>query len=190
MPSTATMLVQSCLSKALPLLQLPAGRYGQCKNDCFSIVNCKFGLSLTNKINFMKVSKGFWSISGPKSINVKPSENVKIEIKQYFQPLIEDFKIQCIMKNPNKEFNYLIDIYSKWNRNYFYFCEKYKSESENRLADEFEVKFLRLKFIEKNLFELSYFRHTGQWQTVIPFAMTIEECKEMILSNPVFQPIR
>jgi len=49
MPLIATMLTQSCLAKALPLLRLAAGRYGQCKNDCFSIVNCKFGLSLKTK---------------------------------------------------------------------------------------------------------------------------------------------
>jgi len=137
----------------------------------------------------MNNRKGYWGFSGTKSKNVKPSEYDKIEIIKYFQPLIEKFKSHCIKKNPNKNFNYLIDIYSKWTGNYFYICEKYKSETENRIADEFEVKLLRLKFIEKNLFELSYFRHTGQWQTVVPLGMTCQECKEMILSNPVFQPI-
>jgi hypothetical protein len=137
----------------------------------------------------MNTRKGYWGFSRTNSKNVKPSEYNKIEIKLYFQPLIENFKSQFIKENPNKEFNYLIDIYSKWYGNYFYFCEKYKSERENRMVDEFEVKFLRLKFIEKNLFELSYFRHTGQWQTVVPFGMTCHDCKEMILSNPVFHPI-
>jgi hypothetical protein len=137
----------------------------------------------------MNARKGYWGFSSTNSKSVKPSEHNKIEIKIYFQPLIENFKNQFINANPNKEFNYLIDIYSKWHGNYFYFCEKYKSERENRIVDEFEVKFLRLKFIEKNLFELSYFRHTGQWQTVVPFGMTCQDCKEMILSNPVFHPI-
>ena len=137
----------------------------------------------------MNTGKGHWVFTGKKTKNVTLSEYDKREIEIFFQPIIENFKIEYIKKNPNKEFNYLIDIYSKWHGSNFYFCEKYKSESKNRIADEFEVKFLRLKLIEKNVFELSYFRHTGQWQTVVPFGMNRKDCIEMILSNPVFHPI-
>jgi hypothetical protein len=136
----------------------------------------------------MKSIKRYWVSSGKKSQVTIPSQIDKIEIQEYFQPLIENFKINCIKKNPNKEFNYLIDIYSKWNKNYFYICEKYKSERKNRLKDEFEVNLVRLKFLEKNLFELSYLRHTGQWQTILPIPFTLKECKEMMTSNPILQP--
>ena len=122
------------------------------------------------------------------SLKVKLTELGKKNIKDDFQPLVESFKKQCILKNPNKEFNYLIDIYSKWYQNYFYLCEKYKSEHSNRLADEFEVKIIRLKYTGKNLFDFSYFRHTGQWH-LLAKGLTLDDCKEMILSNPVFQPI-
>jgi hypothetical protein len=67
---------------------------------------------------------------------------------------------------PNKENNYVSDIYTKWHRNYFYFCEKNKAEYENRRFDEFETKFVRLEFIAENSFNFSYFRHIGQWHLV------------------------
>ena len=61
-----------------------------------------------------------WVLSPKKESKPKPSESEKIEIQNYFQPMVDDFKRQCIKKNPNKEFNYLIDLYSKWYQNYFY----------------------------------------------------------------------
>jgi len=132
--------------------------------------------------------KKYWVFSPVKNSKTKPSEFDKISIQNYFQPLVESFKSQYIKENLNKKFNYLIDVYSKWYQNYFYLCEKFKSEHPNRLTDEFEVKFIRLKYTGKNQFDFSYFRHTGQWHLVAD-GLTLDECREMILSNPVFQPI-
>jgi hypothetical protein len=136
----------------------------------------------------MKNSKKYWMPSPVKKVKVKPTESEKKDIQDYFQPLVEDFKKQFIPKKPTKEYNYLIDIYSMWYQNFFYLCEKYKSEAPNRIVDEFDEKFVRLKYTGKNQFEFSYFRHTGQWHLVAE-GLTLDECKEMILSNPVFQPI-
>ena len=136
----------------------------------------------------MKENKKYWMPSSIKSLKIKPSQSDKKNIQDYFHPLVEHFKKQYILKNPNKEFNYIVDIYSRWYQNYFYLCEKFKSEDPNRLDDEFEVKFVRLKYTGKNQFEFSYFRHTGQWHLVAE-GLTLDECKDMILSNPVFQPI-
>lgn len=136
----------------------------------------------------MEKTKKYWMFSPTKSSKGKPSELDKISVQNYFQPLLESFKGQYIKENPNKESNYLIDVYSKWYQNYFYLCEKYKSEHPDRLVDEFEVKFVRLKYKGANLFDFSYFRHTGQWH-LVAIDLTLDECKEMIVSNPVFQPI-
>jgi len=78
-------------------------------------------------------------LSATKSSKGKPSESDKKSIQDYFHPLVESFKEQYISKKPGKDFSYLIDVYSKWFRDYFYLCEKYKSVHPNRLADEFEV---------------------------------------------------
>ena len=136
----------------------------------------------------MKRSTKRWMLSPEKDSKTKLSNSDKISIQNYFQPLVDEFKRQYIKENPNKEFNYLIDVYSKWYQNYFYLCEKFKSEHPNRLVDEFEEKFVRLKFTGVNQFEFSYFRHTGQWFLVAD-GLTMEDCRDMILSNPNFQPM-
>ncbi len=83
------------------------------------------------------------------------SEYYKNKIITQCQPLIEKLKVQYISKNPDKRRNYLVDIYLKWLRNCLYFCEKYKSEHPNRVADEVEYKFVRLKVTQKDRFDFS-----------------------------------
>lgn len=118
----------------------------------------------------------------------KVTDKQKLKVSQYFEPLILEFKKELQKIKPNKQFNYVVDIYTKWYQNYFYFCEKYKSEAENRIADEFETKFVRLEFISENNFTFSYFRHTGQWYLVTE-NNTLEDCLKMIIDNPNFRPI-
>ena len=136
----------------------------------------------------MNKNKKRWVFSPKKQLNAKLSESEKESIQEYFQPLVHAFKKKCVKKNPDKEFNYVIDVYSKWNQNNFYLCEKYKSEQINRIADEFEAKVVRLKYVGKDCFDFSYFRHTGQWHLVVE-GISLKEYQEMILSNPNFQPL-
>lgn len=119
---------------------------------------------------------------------MKLTDFEKLTIESQCQPLIKKLKSQYISKNPNKEYNYLIDIYTKWYRNYFYFCGKYKSESPNKITDEFEDKFVRLKIIKENEFDISYLRHTGKWFE-IAYDLTLNECLEMIEDTPTLHPI-
>ena len=119
---------------------------------------------------------------------MKLSDIDKHIIESQCQPLIEKLKAQYILKNPNKKFNYLVDVYSSWYRGYLYFCEKRKSERPNRIADEFENKFVRLKCTGKDQFDLSCMRHTGQW-ALFEFDLTLKECLETIEGVPNFYPI-
>ena len=112
----------------------------------------------------------------------------KSRIESQCQPVIEKLKSQYVSKNPNKEYNYLVDIYIKWYRDYLYFCEKNKSENPNRIADEFEDKFVRLKIIKKDKFDISYMRHTGKW-FLIACDLTLNECLDMIENTPTLHPV-
>ena len=112
----------------------------------------------------------------------------KTRIESQCQPLIEKLKLQYVLKNPDKKFNYLVDIYTRWYRDYLYLCEKNKSESPNRIADEFEDKFVRLKIIKKDKFDISYLRHTGKW-SLIACDLTLKECLKMIEDTPTFHPV-
>ena len=136
----------------------------------------------------MKWNNKYRVLSKSKTGNGKPSERDKSTIDAYFYPVVEGFKQQYISKVPNKRYNYLVDVYSKWYQNYFYLCEKFEPGNSNELKKEFEVKFVRLKYTGKNQFDFSYFRHTGKWDLVAE-SLTMEECKDMIISIPAFQPI-
>lgn len=52
---------------------------------------------------------------------------------------------------------------------------------------EAEHKFTRLERIGENVFNLSYFRHTGQWWQVYE-GQCLESCLESIKTNPIFYP--
>jgi len=119
---------------------------------------------------------------------MKLTDYEKNRIESQCQPLIEKLKAQYVSKSPDKKYNYLVDIYIKRHGDNLYFCEKYKSESPNRIAGEFEDKFVRLKIIKKDKFEISYMRHTGKW-FLVACDLTLNECLEMIEDTPTFHPI-
>ena len=131
--------------------------------------------------------KYIWIPSPAKAKRIKITEEQKNIVNIFFEPLIVEFKKHLKVK-PNKEHNYVVDIYSKWYQNYFYFCEKYKAEYKNRIMDEFETKFVRIEFVSENKYTFSYFRHTGQWHVVVE-NITLRKCLEMIKENPNFQPL-
>jgi hypothetical protein len=124
----------------------------------------------------------------PKKVWVKLTETDKKEIEQLCLPLVDEFKKNIILENPNKMNNYLVDIYLKWHQNYLYFCGEYKSEDPNRIYDEYEDRFVRLECIDKDNFNFSYFRFTGQWFLVAK-GLTLKDCLDSIRENPNFHPI-
>jgi hypothetical protein len=63
-----------------------------------------------------------------------------------------------------------------------------KSEHPNRIADEFEIKFVRLEFLAKDCYSFSYFRHTGQW-SLVTTGLSLQDCLDLMQDNPNFQPI-
>ena len=64
---------------------------------------------------------------------------------------------------PDPQFNYLVDITTKWYRSYFYFCSRYACPGPYALSPFFEDKFARMEYIGDGPFNLAYMRHTGQW---------------------------
>lgn len=134
------------------------------------------------------MAKKVWVYAPSKVKKEKLTEIQKIEISKKCQPLVDEFKDKYISPNPDKTYSYCIDIYTKWYQNYLYFCEKFKDESENRIKDEYEDKFVRLTYIKKDCYQFSYMRHTGKW-FLVSENLTLEECFEMMQENPNFHPI-
>jgi hypothetical protein len=127
-------------------------------------------------------------IYSPKQEKINPSEEVKKDLTDFFTPLIEKFKEVFVLSNPDKSYNYCVDIYTKWHRNAFYFCQKFASESPHAIRSSFDSSFVKLEYKGEDTFHFSYFRHTGKWHLVSEF-VTKEKALEMILENQVFYPL-
>jgi hypothetical protein len=169
------------------------GRYAKVAPERFEMRPCLFtrissDTYICHSNNIMAKRQQYWIYSPGKATNAKPTQAEKDAVEEYFRPLIETFKKKCIVKKPDKRYNYTIDIYTKWHQSNFYLCERYKAEYPDRIADEFERKFARLHYCGDDRFDIAYFRHTGQWQTV-ELSLSLAGCKALILDNPLFQPM-
>jgi len=131
-----------------------------------------------------------WVYSPPKP---KVPDAVKTELEGKATELINTVLKPEHVKPPPKDtkWNYIVDIYTKWHRNYFYFCAKYACPGPNVISPYFETGFARLEYTGsvggKRHFNLSYMRHTGKWWE-IRHGLTVEECLAEIRDGGFFQP--
>jgi hypothetical protein len=145
-------------------------------------LNCNTGKSMA------KQQKG-WVYVGAKSSKSTVPESLKCEVTEKANLLVETILKPAYIKPPpkNADWNYLIDIYTKWYRGKFYFCGKYCSPGPNAIAPGFEMNFARLEYVGGQRFNLAYLRHTGQWGEIYE-GQTLEECLALIKNDPAFQP--
>lgn len=136
----------------------------------------------------MKGREKAWFSSPQKSPKPKVPESIKIEVETKADELIESFLKPEYIKPPPEDmrFNYVVDIYTKWYRNYFYFYAKYACLGPNAISPFFESKFARMEYAGDGLFNLSYMRHTGQWFEIFQ-DLSVDECLETIKDFPHFQ---
>jgi len=133
--------------------------------------------------------KKMWVHSPPKPAKPKVPDMIKIEVEKKCNELVEAVLKPKHIQPPRKDgqFNYLVDIYTKWYRNYFYFYAKYHCPDPSSIASHFETGFARLEYAGGNKFNLSYMRHTDQWCEIYP-AETLQECISAIKDEPHFIP--
>jgi hypothetical protein len=76
-------------------------------------------------------------------------ESIKVEVKKVCDELVESvLKPRSIDLDPHEErFNYIVDIFTKWYRNYFYFYAKYHCPGPNAIEPFFETGFARMEFV-------------------------------------------
>jgi len=133
--------------------------------------------------------KKMWAYTPSKPAKPKVPESIKAEVEKKCNELVETvLKPKFIQPPPeDSEFNYLVDIYTKWYRNYFYFYTKYHSPGPYAIAPYFEMGFARLEYAGDNKFNLSYMRHTNQWWEIYQ-GLTLEECISAVENEPHFMP--
>lgn len=137
----------------------------------------------------MSKQKRIWMKNPPKPAKPIIPPTLKADVEQKAQVLVEKFLKPTYIQQPPTEqrFNYLIDIWTKWYRGYFYFCSTYASPGPNALSPSFEGRFARLEYVGNRHFNVSYMRHTGQWWEIFT-NLTIDECIETIRNEPHFHP--
>ena len=122
-----------------------------------------------------------------------PAEKVPGDLKaavvakatELIESVLKPKHIQPPPKKPR--FNYLIDVWSKWHRHFFYFGTTYASPGPNAMSPTFETQFVRMEYVGGRRFALAYMRHTGKWFTVYP-SLTLDECLEVIEGHELFHP--
>ena len=112
----------------------------------------------------------------------------KTEVETKAKELIEKvLKPKHVLPPPKeKDFNYIIDIGSKWYRNYFYFFSTYACPSPNALSPTFECMFARLEPFGDGTFALYAMRYTGKEWIGVSDALSVDECMKAIQDDPWF----
>ncbi len=130
-----------------------------------------------------------WVYSPRKSSPGPVPAPLKAEVQRKAEQLVETtLKPQYIKPPPtDNDFNYIVDIYTKWYRHYFYFCAKYCSPGPHAISPYFEAKFARMEYVDGDHFNLSFMRHTGQWFEAYP-NRSVDQCLSAIEDDAMFQP--
>lgn len=133
--------------------------------------------------------KKVWRPLPQKRLRHTVPESVKARVTEKADQLIESvLKPEHIEPPPeNPQFNYIVDIFSRWYHSYFYFCATYRCPPPDAISEFFERRFARLEYTGNDRFSLSYMRHTGQWVELFT-ELTLDECLESIRSEPHYVP--
>ena len=128
-----------------------------------------------------------WVYSPPRPAKPRVPEATKADVEAKARELIETVLKPKRIKPPreNAHFNYMVDIYAKWYRNYFYFCSKYRSPGPNAISPFFEARFARLEYVGPDRYSLSYMRHTEQWWEIYR-DLSLEQCLAAVRDEPLF----
>ncbi len=130
-----------------------------------------------------------WLRTPPKKPKVP--EALKAELTQKAGKVIEEkfkpWRLETDQGTKEAGFNYVVDIYSIWWRNYFYFCSKYHCPHPRAISEYFEARTTRMEYVGGRRFNLAYMRHTGKWHEVY-YDMTLEDCLETIGNEQLFWP--
>jgi hypothetical protein len=130
-----------------------------------------------------------WMFSPGKRPKASLPGTLKDELDTKARELIETVLKPKHVEPPLKghQFNYLVDITTKWLGSKCYFIGIYRSPGPDALAPTFETKFARMEYAGNNKFALSFMRHTGQWIELYD-ALSVDECLNAIQDDPWFQP--
>lgn len=104
-------------------------------------------------------------------------KEIQTKADDFVKKVLAPMYIQPPPKNP--EFNYPVELWTKWYRGLFYFGSTWVSPFPDQTTSTFEVRFARLEYVGDNHFNVAYFRHSKEWCTVFT-DLTLDECLQSI----------
>jgi hypothetical protein len=129
-----------------------------------------------------------WIYSPPKSSKPKVPDDLKAELTEKAERLLKEWRPTYIKPPPpGYQFNYIVELYGKWFRSYFYLCAKYACPGPTALSPFFEARFTRLEYGGNRRFNLAFMRHTGQWVDTEQ-NLTVDECLRSLREDSFYQP--
>jgi len=129
-----------------------------------------------------------WVYAPRSAPKVKVPDAVKSEVSQQGQRLIDEWTPHYVKAPPEgSHFNYMVDLFTKWQRHYFYFVAKYACPGPTALSPFFEAPFTRLEYVGENRFNLSFMRHTGKWVEVEQ-GLTLAKALDSIRHDGFYYP--
>ena len=135
-----------------------------------------------------KLPSKMWVYAPRSAPKAKVPEAVKTEVSQQGQRLIDEWKPQYVKESlEGHHFNYIVDLFTKWHRNYFYLVAKYACPGPTAISPFFEAPFTRLEYVGGNRFNLSFMRHTGKWVEVEQ-ELTLTKALESIRTDGFYYP--
>ena len=130
-----------------------------------------------------------WVYTPPRRSKPKVPDSTKMDLETKAEALVENVLKPGYVEPPPEAMplNYIADIYTKWYRNYFYFCAEYRRPGRDAASPSFEAKFARLEYVGNDRFNLSFWRHTGQWVELYT-DLSVDECLAAVRDDPWFHP--
>ncbi len=130
-----------------------------------------------------------WVYSPPKQKRSQPKipDTLKTEVTTKANEFIDSVLKPTYVKPPpeNPQYNYMVDISSKWYHSSFYFYSTYCVPGPNALFPSFEHRFARMQYAGNNRFHLSFMRYNGEW-VELSTDQTLDECLTAIRDEPYF----
>ena len=111
----------------------------------------------------------------------KVPDDLKKEVQAKADDLVEKVLKPLYIKPPPKKprWNYPIDIWTKWNRSFFYFGSTWACPGPNAIAPTFEVPFARLEYVGGSEVRSCVF---PAYRRMVddPPRLTLDECLKLI----------
>src|SRR3954454_21996321 len=126
----------------------------------------------------------------PQRGQLKPPEAEKTAFTAACQRFIaEVLKPRYLPRIEPTSFNYPVDISGKWHGNKYRFIQRFRSDHPDAITPEFDAPFARLEYVGRDRFDLSYFRHTGEWYCLYR-SVPLAEALKLIERDGLLHPMR